>query len=136
MKNSVSKSNFNLFETVEMRWIDLDSLGHVNNAIIVTYFETARAKFVQKWGVSKMMFILASIKVDYIQQINYPNNLIVGQKIKKIGGKSLTIQSALFLNDNTKPAAIAEVILVAFDYEKQLSINIPNQVKEFYSKNL
>jgi len=136
MKNSVSKSNFNLFETVEMRWIDLDSLGHVNNAIIVTYFETARAKFVQKWGVSKMMFILASIKVDYIQQINYPNNLIVGQKIKKIGKKSLTIQSALFLNDNTKPAAIAEVILVAFDYEKQLSINIPNQVKEFYSKNL
>lgn len=136
MKNSVSKNNFTSFESIEMRWVDLDSLGHVNNAVIVTYFETARAKFVQKWGVSKMMFILASIKVDYIQQINYPNNLIVGQKIKKIGTKSLTVQSALFLNENTTPAAIAEVILVAFDYTKQLSIEIPKQVKEFYSKNL
>jgi len=136
MKDSASKNNFKSFESIEMRWVDLDSLGHVNNAVIVTYFETARAKFVQKWGVSKMMFILASIKVDYIQQINYPNNLIVGQKIKKIGKKSLTVHSALFINDNTTPAAIAEVILVAFDYTKQLSIKIPNQVKDFYSKNL
>ena len=136
MKDSASKNNFKSFESIEMRWVDLDSLGHVNNAVIVTYFETARAKFVQKWGVSKMMFILASIKVDYIQQINYPNNLIVGQKIKKIGKKSLTVHSALFINDNTTPAAIAEVILVAFDYTKQLSIEIPNQVKDFYSKNL
>jgi len=136
MKNNFSKKKFTSFESIEMRWVDLDSLGHVNNAVIVTYFETARAKFIQKWGISKMIFILASIKVDYIQQINYPNNLIIGQKIKKVGTKSLTLQSALFLNKNTTPAAIAEVILVAFDYKKQLSIKIPNQVKEFYSKNL
>ena len=81
MKNSITKDNFMSFESIEMRWVDLDSLGHVNNAVIVTYFETARIKFVQKWNVSKMMFIIASIKVDYIQQINYPNNLIIGQKI-------------------------------------------------------
>ena len=132
MKNKALNS-FNYFEKIEMRWSDIDALGHVNNAIIVTYFETARAKFIQKWGISKMIFILASINVDYLKQVNYPNKITIGQNIKKIGKKSLTIEAGLFLKDSTL-AAISNVVLVAFDYEKQKSIPIPKKIKDFYLK--
>ena len=75
---------------LKTRWRDIDSFGHVNNAVYLTYIEDARILFFRRWKITKMKksLIVASIKIDYLQQIDHPSDLIVGQKISRIGNSS------------------------------------------------
>ena len=79
------------------RWKDIDLFGHVNNAVFLTYIEDARIMYFKRWNVTekKRSLIVASIKIDYLRQIEHPSDLIVGQKISRIGNSSFDIQSVL-----------------------------------------
>ena len=113
------------------RWKDIDSFGHVNNAVFLTYIEDARIMYFKRWNVAgkKRSLIVASIKIDYLRQIEHPSDLIVGQKISRIGNSSFDIQSAIFLNNGPKPAANSVVSCVCFDYEQSKSVPVYDEIK-------
>ena len=112
-------------------WKDIDSFGHVNNAVFLTYIEDARIMYFKRWNVTekKRSLIVASIKIDYLRQIEHPSNLIVGQKIARIGNSSFDIQSAIFLNNDPKPAANSVVSCVCFDYKQSKSVPVFDEIK-------
>jgi acyl-CoA thioester hydrolase len=116
---------------LKTRWKDIDSFGHVNNAVFLTYIEDARITFFYRWNIIEMKksLIVASIKIDYLQQIDHPSNLIVGQKISRIGNSSFDIQSTIFIKDDPKPAANAVVTCVCFDYEQNKSVPVYDEIK-------
>ena len=113
------------------RWKDMDLFGHVNNAVFLTYIEDARIMYFKSWNVTekKRSLIVASIKIDYLRQIEYPSDLIVGQKISRIGNSSFDIQSGIFLNNDPKPAANSVVSCVCFDYEQSKSVPVYDEIK-------
>jgi acyl-CoA thioester hydrolase len=113
------------------RWRDIDLFGHVNNAVFFTYIEDARIMYFKRWTVAgkKRSLIVASIKIDYLRQIKHPLNLIVGQKISRIGNSSFDIQSAIFLNNDPNPAANSVVSCVCFDYEQSKSVPVYDEIK-------
>ena len=113
------------------RWKDMDLFGHVNNAVFLTYIEDARIMYFKRWNVTekKRSLIVASIKIDYLRQIVHPSDLIVGQKISRIGNSSFDIQSAIFLNNDPKPAANSVVSCVCFDYEQNKSVPVYDEIK-------
>ena len=45
---SFRKQDFKFWTNLNMRWVDMDSLGHINNAVYLNYFETARVDFFSK----------------------------------------------------------------------------------------
>ena len=112
------------------RWKDMDSFGHVNNAVFLTYIEDARILFFRRWKITEMKksLIVASIKIDYLQQIDHPSDLIVGQKISRIGNSSFDIQSTLFIKGQSKPAARSVVISVCFDYKQNKSVPVYDEI--------
>ena len=113
------------------RWKDIDSFGHVNNAVFLTYIEDARIMYFKRWNIveKKRSLIVASIKIDYLRQIEHPSDLIVGQKLSRIGNSSFDIQSAIFLNNDPKPAAHSVVSCVCFDYEQSKSVPVYDEIK-------
>ena len=113
------------------RWKDIDSFGHVNNAVFLTYIEDARIMYFKRWNVTekKRSLIVASIKIDYLRQIEHPSDLIVGQKLSRIGNSSFDIQSAIFLNNDPKLAANSVVSCVCFDYEQSKSVPVYDEIK-------
>ena len=115
---------------LKTRWRDIDSFGHVNNAVYLTYIEDARILFFRRWKITEMKksLIVASIKIDYLQQIDHPSDLIVGQKISRIGNSSFDIQSTLFIKGQSKPAARAVVISVCFDYKQNKSVPVYDEI--------
>ena len=120
---------------IETRWRDLDAFGHVNNAVFATYIETARGTLFKKWNLpfdgKGQSLIVASITINYHQQLKHPTNIIIGQKITRIGNTSFDVESALFNKSNTeKPIATSKVIVVCFDFEKQKSIPVFKQIIE------
>ena len=116
---------------LKTRWKDIDSFGHVNNAVFLTYIEDARIMYFKRWNVTekKRSLIVASIKIDYLRQIEHPSDLIVGQKISRIGNSSFDIQSAIFLNNDPKPAASSVVSCVCFDYQQSKSVPVYDEIK-------
>ena len=127
-------ADFPFHYELQTRWKDMDSFGHANNAVFLTYIEDARITFFKRWNLSfeKKSIIVASVKIDYINQIDHPSNLIIGQKISRIGNKSFDIESIIFNKDLSSYSAVAIVTCVCFDYTNNQSVSVYPEIKADY----
>ena len=135
MEKNRKIKDYPLHVEIETRWRDLDAFGHVNNAVFATYIETARGTLFKKWNLpfdgKGQSLIVASITINYHQQLKHPTSIIIGQKITRIGNTSFDVKSALFnKNKMEEPIATSKVIVVCFDFEKQKSIPVFKQIIE------
>ena len=109
----------------------MDSFGHINNAVYLTYIEDARTTFFTRWNLKnkKKSVIVASIKIDYFSQIKHPSKLIIGSKISRIGKSSFDINSAIFVDGLKKPSALSFVTCVCYDYENGQSVPVYDEIR-------
>jgi len=121
-----------IFEMVT-RWNDMDSMGHINNSVFLTYLESARIDLFKKLEFKDVPFIMASIKLDYLKQIKHPSKLKIGSKISRLGNKSFDIMSEIFVNNDLEPAAKATITCVCYDYIKQTTIPVPKKIIKLYN---
>jgi len=123
------------FETpVQIRFNDIDSLGHVNNTIIQEYFDLGRMhyfKSVFKPEIDWTTFaaIIASIKTDFVSPVFINNKLLVKTKITKIGNKSMNLVQHITDTDGVIKA-ISHSVMVGFDHKTQSSIHINDEWRE------
>ena len=56
---------------VQVRWSDMDAMGHVNNAAYLTYLETAREPWFAALGADDELHALrdAAVEIDYLSQL-------------------------------------------------------------------
>ena len=130
---SYKLNDFYFQYSINTRFRDLDAFKHVNNAVFLTYFEDARKTFFERWGINleEKSLIAASVKIDYLKQLTHPSNLVVGQKISRLGNKSFDILSVLFLN-NTQ-ICIATTTIVCYDFNKNQSVPLFEEIKKDYN---
>ena len=115
------------------RFRDLDAFNHVNNAVFLTYFEDARKTFFERWNINfqEKSLIVASIKVDYYQQLRHPSELIVGQKVSRLGTKSFDILSILFYGDVQICSAITTI--VCYNFLEKRSVPLFKEIQKDYN---
>ena len=129
--NNIQKSDFPFFIELETRWSDMDCIGHVNNATFLIYVETARIKLIEKLGFIDVPIIMASIKIDYVNQLKYPEKMEIGQKISRLGNSSFDILTVIYEKQSEKLITISTTTLVCFDYKTQKKIKIPEEIINF-----
>ena len=136
MKNTLKLSDFTFQHSLKTRWIDLDAFRHVNNATFLSYIEDARILFFKRWGINleEKSLIVASIKIDYINQLTHPSNIIIGQKISRIGTKSFDIQSAIFTKKSEKLICCSIVTSVCFDFLNNNTVHLFPEIINDYNK--
>ena len=129
--------NFPFLYELNTRWKDMDTFGHVNNAVFLTYIEDARISFFQRWKLNnrEKSIIMASIKIDYLRQVSHPSNLVVGQRISRLGKTSFDIHSVVFIQNDPQPAAVAVVSAVCFDYEANKSVPVYHEIKADFQQS-
>jgi len=122
---------------IKTRWRDLDAFGHVNNATFATYVEDARISMFERWDLSqtagKRSIIAVSLKLDFIQQLSHPSEIIVGQRITRVGTTSFDIQAVIYKKD-VLYTPICETLLtcVCFDYDEKKSVSVYSEIlKDF-----
>ncbi|MDQ6943412.1 MAG: acyl-CoA thioesterase [Candidatus Eremiobacteraeota bacterium] len=108
---------------------DVDYYRHVNNAVYVTYMETARIDYcavaLGKPLGSVQNVIMASQCFDYEKQAQYDDRLVMGVRTSRLGTKSLDFTYELWRADER--IAHGASTLVAFDYEANRSIVVPDE---------
>ncbi len=112
---------------IELRFRDVDAMGHVNNAVYFTYFEYGRVKFFysepQKEKFPGFAFILAHVSCDFIHPVTLDDSLTLRMWVKEIGGKSFKLHYQLVKrSDPVVTFATGESVQVCFDYQKNASL--------------
>lgn len=130
-------SKFNFRFDLQMRWNDLDALGHVNNAMFITYFETARGRFMLEacpgWDWRKDMFLIAQVHADFQKELLLTaKNPQVLMRTSKIGNKSFELSYAIVSEGKDGPIlhATGTTTQIMFDMQSRQTIAIPDWVKE------
>ena len=125
--------DFNFKYNIQTRFRDLDAFNHVNNAVFLSYFEDARKSFFERWNINftERSLIVASIKIDYLIQLKHPSDLIVGQKISRLGSKSFDILSILF-HDNEQ-ICTATTTIVCYNFLDKKTIPLFEEIKNDYN---
>ena len=80
---------------MDVRWRELDALGHVNNAQYLSYVEETRVQWFgamrSDWQELPAAPIVAGIHVDFRKPLLWPEKIQVSLYATKKGGKSVTI---------------------------------------------
>jgi acyl-CoA thioester hydrolase len=118
---------------IQIRFKDVDALGHVNNANHLTYFETARIEYFREviavpidWETEGM--ILKHQSVDYKKPVLLKDKIAVDTWFVRAGNTSFELHYALMrLNaDGTETEmASGTSIIVCYNYKEQRTTPVP-----------
>jgi acyl-CoA thioester hydrolase len=118
---------------IHVRLTDLDILGHVNNAMYLTYFEMARMHYFSslvgnQWNWMEEGVVLVKNEVEYIKPILLHDIPYVSVHLIHMGTKSFTLGYEIKVGDVVVTKGSST--LVGFNSKTQSSIEIPEKMKE------
>ena len=97
-------ATYPLSVTVPARFRDLDTLGHINNVAIGSFYEEGRAHLnrtvfpPETRHAHGMRLLIADVHIAYLAEAHYPGDLTIAVGVQRIGGSSYTAALALFQN--------------------------------------
>ena len=125
---------------IQMRFRDLDAMGHVNNAVYLTYCELARTQFYLKHAFKRSLhdidFILAHADIDYVSAAEWGDRVEVSVWPSKLGESSFTLSYELRDKNSNRLLAKSSSVQVAYDYDKKEKKPIPVDFRKMLEENL
>jgi acyl-CoA thioester hydrolase len=113
-------------ETVRFR--DLDSLAHMNNAVYATFLEQARIAFLSQHDAHVENMILARLEIDFRSPAELGETIEIAVTPTRIGTKSFDLEYVMRAGERV--VAEAKTVLVAYDYDRAESVELPEAWKE------
>jgi acyl-CoA thioester hydrolase len=106
--------------TVEVRFRDLDAIGHVNNAVYLTYVESARVDYwlhvTGRKGIDAVDIILARVEIDYRSPVLLGETIEVTTRCVSMRRSSLVLGFELRARQDGRVVAEAQNVVVYYDY--------------------
>jgi acyl-CoA thioester hydrolase len=122
---------FDFVHTESVRFRDLDGMGHVNNAVFLTYMESARLAYLASLGLGRnplQALILARAEIDFRSPIELGERVEVGVRTGQIGTKSFELEQDVWADGRL--AAEGRFVLVGYDYTTGSSMELPAEWRE------
>jgi acyl-CoA thioester hydrolase len=120
---------------LDVRFADTDAMGHVNNAVYLTYCESARIAYwtdvtgepVRLGTEGAESLILAEARITYRAPAFHGETITVETRTTRLGRSSFTLEHRLTAGVPDGPArlvAVSESILVRYDYAADAPVAI------------
>lgn len=125
-------ANYPFVQHIEVRFRDLDALGHVNNAVYLTYFESVRIGYYTHLtgrSLEDIDIILAEITVTYHAPAYFGDTLAVGVRVSSIGRKSFGMEYVAVRSSDGQILASGRSVQVVYDYAAAQSIPVPDSLR-------
>ena len=122
--------------TEVIRFGDLDSNNHVNNAVISSFFEAGRVTLFRDprraLGLMPdgLIWTLAQITIDYLDEMHWPGTVDVGIGLASLGRTSAVFEQALFFEGRC--TATAKAVNVLVDQASRRPTPITDEIKSKY----
>ena len=140
---SHSLSDWKTQTLIQVRFADVDMMGHVNNAKFLTYLEEGRVAYFRKFPeldftrgetAEGKSVILASVQCDFRSPAYLEETLIVTLRTREIRRSSFTLEYEIREEKTGRLAATAQTVMVYFDYAGQKSLEIPEELRKRFEE--
>ena len=130
-----SNHQFNVKLSLRLDWSEMDLFGHINNVMYFKYIQASRVNYWETMGIAKDFAttkvgpILASTKCNFLKPLHYPSNIIIQARMEFIKNTSFGIEHQI-LNEHGEIAAIANDVIVMYDFNKNEKVIFPELLKK------
>jgi acyl-CoA thioester hydrolase len=125
---------------IQMRFRDIDGMGHVNNAVYLSYCELARTQFYMKHNFKRSLheidFILAHVDIDYASVAEWGDQIQVAVWPSKVGTSSFALSYEIAEKRSGRLLARSTSVLVSYDYATKKSKPIPPEFRQLLEESL
>ncbi len=117
---------------IQIRFNDVDIMGHVNNSVYQNYFDYARLRYFEEvFGYRIDWFdkalVLVKIEIEYQQPVQMFDEIGVLTKIFHLGNKSLQMEQLLVGNEQQDVRCSNRAVLSAFSYHEGKAVELPER---------
>jgi acyl-CoA thioester hydrolase len=143
--DGLTSRDFPVLWPVLTRWADNDMFGHLNNAVYYQLFDTA----INGWINTNVAIdpvtiaaqgIVAESGCRYFSELHFPQRLVVGLAITRLGRSSVTYRLGIFraveelaAEDEQKVAALGHWVHVYIDRTSRRPVPIPDAIRSLLS---
>jgi acyl-CoA thioester hydrolase len=111
---------------VSVRWRDTDALGHVNNAVYLTYLEEARDAFYLR-ALGDPIYVVVRLEIDFRAEVHHADRTVRAEiAVERLGTTSLTTREILRTAAG-EVAAEARVITVRWDQDARAAVSFSDE---------
>jgi len=118
---------------MQVRYSDMDMLGHANNAIYLTYLESARLAYfreVNRQTWDEIALVLAHANMDFKIPLTPGIQPVVRMRTTRFGRSSMTIENIITDEGNERLFFSASTVLVAINPKTGRPVPIPDSEKQ------
>lgn len=119
---------------LDVRFRDLDAMGHVNNAVYLTYLESARIAY---WmaitgnpDLKGLEMILARVEIDYRSAALYGETLDIEVWCPSVGRSSFILEFRITERSTGRLVAEARKVLVSYNHALGQSRPVPENLRK------
>ena len=123
---------------IQIRFNDIDQMGHVNNAVIMEYLDLGKDAFFSSHGLSPtksdFTVMVVHYDVDFRAQIHYHDRIHVETEIEKIGNKSVTVLQRVVNTETNTLCVECRTVMAGYRRSTSSSEVIPDEVRQWLSR--
>ena len=128
---------------IDVRFRDLDAMGHVNNAVYFTYFEVSREQYMRALGSEQppdasleqsFPFILLEVSCRFLAAAAYGQRLRVHVRTVNIGTKSFEFEYLITRPADDRAIAVGRSTQVSFDYGAGRTQPVPDDLRSMIER--
>lgn len=136
---SSDESAYEFETTVPVRYTDVDTYGHVNNATYATYLEEARIDYLEDVlgeearsltaeSAGDVGMVVANLELQYRHSVGLVDSVEVGVRVPRLGNSSFPMEYEI--RSEGAIAAEGTTTMVAFDRAEGASRQLPDSWRE------
>lgn len=116
---------------LQLRFNDIDMMGHVNNAVIMEFFDYGKMKYFDAANIyvekENSTLVIVHYEVDFVGQILRDDLPEVHTKVSHFGNKSLEVLQHIVCDGNIK--AVCKTVMSGYNRETKSSEVIPDSIR-------
>lgn len=125
---------FKFSTQIEVRFRDLDALGHVNNAVYLTYFEIARLHYWKRLfgdeAFSRYSFVVVRAECNYRSPAHAGELLQVFARVSELKRSSFIFEYEIVEGDTGRIVADGATVQACFDPDVKRARTIPHDLRD------
>lgn len=119
---------------IQLRFNDVDQMGHVNNAVIMEFFDLGKSEYFTAVGIppeeGDFTVIVVHVEVDFMKQILYHDHIHVTTAVDHFGTKSLAVKQQVINSYTGEICATCRTVMAGYCRSTKSSSVIPETIKE------
>jgi acyl-CoA thioester hydrolase len=136
-ERALTSRDFPVHWPVLTRWTDNDMFGHLNNAVYYELFDTAINAWINTSTdvdpvTAPWLGVVAESGCRYFAELAFPDPLVVGLAVTRLGTSSVTYRLAVFAPPAEAPSTVAAVghwVHVYVDRSSRRPVPIPDPIR-------